>query len=151
MNAVKIIYQRKSTDFCYESRKRGTRTQSPNGIMDKSSKLFRIQVNTPSFYRTGQCQFLQTSVNSPIVFANPRSKLKSKRESYKPSSSLYKKLNVRLTLNTLEFRQCIQPGLRLNTRSRLRKTIDLTSSNPVCKNLTPLEARGSSINSSSYQ
>ena len=146
MEPIKVIYQRKSASPKLESRKKAARTHSPNSIKDQSSKLFRIQVCTPSFYRRNPIHFNQQAVSPDSYQQNFEKKLKRKRVSYKPSSSLYRKLNVRLTLHTLEFWSGTQKEMRMGTRSGFRRTIDLTSEQRKFKDLTPLEARGSSIN-----
>jgi hypothetical protein len=142
MEATKIVYQRKSPRQQL-LHKRTLRTSSPIPIKDQSSKLFRIQVNTPTFYRPN----LPPSMNtSPAQYSITTSRPKRKRVSYLPNSSVYKKLNVRLTLHNLEFTQTVQAESRTGTRSQMRKTIDFTTHKQNSNQLTPLEARGLSVN-----
>ena len=141
MEGVKIVYQRRSPKQL--TRRRNIRTTSPLPIKDQSSKLFRIQVNTPTFYRPN----LPPSINvSPIRTLDVHKKPKRKRISYLPSSSVYKKLNVRLTLHNIEFNSTSYPESRIGTRSQMRKTIDFTTQKQSIGNLSPLEARGCSMN-----
>ena len=150
MEPVKIIYQKKYPGPRIELRRRTNRTQSPNCIKDQSSKLFRIQVHTPTFYRpTPVFSINNRSIISPI--RNPESKPKKTRISYRPSSNLYARLNVRLTLKTLELFNDTERESRQGNRSRLRKTINFTTQNHFFVDKSPLEARGSSINSISLQ
>lgn len=141
MEATKVIYQRKSPRQLIH--KRTFRTVSPGPIKDQSSKLFRIQVNTPTFYRPNIPIQLEVS---PVRYGESTSKPKKKRISYLPNSSVYKKLNVRLTLHNLEFSQRTQVESRVGTRSQMRKTIDFTTNKQNSNQLVPLEARGLSVN-----
>jgi hypothetical protein len=141
MEGVKIVYQRRSPKQLL--RRRNLRTTSPLPIKDQSSKLFRIQVNTPTFYRPS----IPPSINvSPVRTVDSSSKPKRKRISYLPNSSVYKKLNVRLTLHNIEFSQTNYTESRIGTRSQMRKTIDFTTQKQNYASLSPLEARGCSIN-----
>lgn len=143
MQGVKIIYQRKPLSPKQGLHRRGFRTSSPSSIKDQSSKLFRIQANTPTFYMSP----IRKSVNlSPLKPRELIPKPKRKRISYMPNSTLYKKLNVKLTLHTIEFTQALHPGFRPGARSQLRRTIDFTTSKPTSYWNDPIEAIGSSIN-----
>ena len=148
MDPIKIVYQKKSPSPKTTTRRRTIRTHSPNGIKDQSSKLFRIQVNTPTFYKPSQYSTIPNPISlSPVQAEKPKNYAKRARISYLPSSSLYKKLNVRLTLNTLNFVSGAQKESRSETRSRNRKIIDFTSEKRNHIEYGPLEARGLSIHS----
>lgn len=143
MEPIKVVYQKKTASPRQTMRKKTLRTASPVGIRDQSSKLFRIQVNTPTFYRP---QAHHSVKLPPHHLTDDTKKPKKTRVSYLPHSTVYKKLNVRLTLHNLEFFQSIQKESRQGNRSQFRKTIDYTSQKAYNINSSPLEAIGSSIN-----
>jgi hypothetical protein len=144
MEGIKVVYQRKPASPRISIRKRTGRTASPNVIKDQSSKYFRIQVNTPTFYRP---MLNKSVVCTPYKLTEQIAHKKRKRVSYLPNSTLYQKLNAQLTLNNLEFERDGERSNRSCARSQLRRTIDFTKQGKIVKDNTPLEARGSSINS----
>jgi hypothetical protein len=146
MEPIKIVYQKKFTKNFSSTRRRTGRTQSPIAINDHSSKLFRIQVNTPTFYRPSPMHFPNLTISSNKKTSEANEKSKKKRISYMPSSNLYRKLNVRLTLNNLTFETTTQKDYKLENKNKTRRIIDFTSDKSLYMDYGPLEARGLSIN-----
>ena len=143
MKPVKVIYQKKSDSPCRTTKKKIIRSNSPAFMNNYSSKFFQIQTNTQMFHKT-----YMNALTSQVILSQPqenKSRPKRRVVSYIPSSSLYKKLNAKLALNTLEFDSQVPKAQRPSTKSSFRHTIDYTNNRRNSVNLFPLEARGSSL------